>query len=151
MVTPTTLRALWQTGRLYPEQLPPIATDLLASGADSPALRELAGLERPTRADAGPVVERMLTELGAPRLEPAAACRAAAREIAVRALAGALDPYPAAASLGALWSDCGWPDYLTAFVAVLDEWDDFPAARGEMRAEILRSCREVVAVLGPGS
>lgn len=144
-MNPTTLRALWQTGHLYPEQLPDIATDLLVGGADSPALRELAGLRLPTRADAEPVMARVLSELGVPSLEAIEVCHVAAREIAIRTLEGRIQPYDAAASLAALCSDCGWPEDLTFFVAALDEWDDLPGAREQITRDILKECRRLVA------
>ena len=144
-MNPTTLRALWQTGHLYPEQLPDIASDLLGGGADSPALRELAGLQLPTRADAEPVMTRVLSELCVPTLEASEACQVAAREIAIRTLEGRIQPYDASASLAALCSDCGWPEDLKFFVAALDEWDDLPGAREQITGEILEECRRLVA------
>jgi len=55
--------ALFVIGRLPGEDLPGLATGLLESGTDSPAMRELAGLSRPTLRDAGVVFERMIREL----------------------------------------------------------------------------------------
>lgn len=56
--------ALFVSDRLAGENLPGLAVSLLESGIDCPALRELAGLTRPTLRDAGPVFERMVRELG---------------------------------------------------------------------------------------
>jgi hypothetical protein len=54
-------------------ELPNIATDALASGLDSPAVRQLGGLRETTMADAGPLFERMLADLnvGLPSSEQA--------------------------------------------------------------------------------
>jgi hypothetical protein len=144
----TAIRALWQMGHLPSERLPQLATDLLIAGRDSRALRLLAGLISPTAADADPLLNQALSDLGVPQLVREEACGAAARELASQALAGVLRPYAAASSLGGLCSDCGWPGYLIPFAAALDEWDDFPSARGEIEEQILDACRAVVAQPG---
>ena len=141
----TSIRALWQMGHLPPEQLPQVATDLLVAGSDSRALRLLAGLMDPTAAEADPLLNQALSELGVPQLGRDEACKAAARELAKQALSGVLSPYAASSSLGGLCSDCDWPSYLIAFAAALDEWDDFPSARSEIERQILHDCREVLA------
>lgn len=143
-LTPLVLRALWQTGQLYPEQAPAWATELLAGGADSPALRQLAGLHRPTRTEVEPVVDRALTELGAPPLDDDATWRIAAREIASGAVEGRIAPNDAAASLSGLWSDYDWPRELGSFPGLGDEWGMHPACRAEIEAEIVAACGQVL-------
>jgi hypothetical protein len=139
------LRALWQTGRLYPEQVPALAVELLAGGADSPALRELAGMHRPTRAEVEPVMDRALLALGAPRLDTDAAARIAAREIAADAIAGRTTPHDAAISLSALWLNHELPLDLAVFVGLVGEWQSHPGFRTEVEAMILEECEQVLA------
>jgi hypothetical protein len=146
---PVEIRALWQTGHLHAEQLPELATDLLAGGADSLPLRQLAGLMRPSASEAGPLLDRALCAVGVPQLSRTEACEVAASSIAARVLDGAVDPYTGASSLAGLWSDCQWPSYLLAFVAALDEWDDFPAAHAEIEGQIRNDCRELLTTLKP--
>src|SRR5258707_321054 len=54
----------WQLGALRCEELPGIACDVLAAGFDCAALYELAGLDRPSMSEAGPLFRRVLQELG---------------------------------------------------------------------------------------
>lgn len=141
----TALRALWQTGQLNPEDLPEIAVELLLAGADSQALRELAGLVRPTSDDAEPVLMRVLRELGAPVLEQDVACRVAARATAARALAGAISPHDAAVALAGLYGVCDCPPALSWFVAAAHEWVDVPHERPQIAIQILEECRGLLA------
>jgi hypothetical protein len=55
--------ALFVADSLPGECLPDLAVSLLESGIDCPALRQLAGLTKPTLRDAGEVFERMIREL----------------------------------------------------------------------------------------
>ncbi|MEU8543930.1 hypothetical protein AB0C52_28725 [Streptomyces sp. NPDC048717] len=75
------------------EDLPMIAAEALAAGADTPALRELAGL--PRRADPRDirdVFEQALREAGIGLPEPGLARRHALRRAAARLVAGAIEP-----------------------------------------------------------
>jgi hypothetical protein len=54
----------WQIGHVNGEELPGIAYAALEAGFDSPSLYELAGLDRPSMRDAGPIFRRALNELG---------------------------------------------------------------------------------------
>jgi hypothetical protein len=144
-MSPTAIRALWQTGHLHAEQLPEIAVELLFAGEDSLPLRQLAGLLHPTSLEAEALLDRALNDLGVPRLGRNEACRSAASAIASRVLTGAVDPYSGARSLAGLWSDCGGPNHLSVFVAAVDEWDDCPSARAEIEGLIRQACGKLVA------
>jgi hypothetical protein len=151
-VNPATLRALWQARCVYPEQVPGFAVHLLAAGADSPVLRELAGMDRPTRAEVEPLVERLFLELGAAHVDEDTAWRAAAREIAAGAVGGSIALYDAAGLLYALWSTYDWPPELGSFPGLTDEWyEEFLGGRELMEAEILAACRRLLADLDPAS
>jgi len=56
--------ALWRMHQLPPEEVPRIACDALESGLDSPALRYLAGLERPTSREIGSALDDACSQLG---------------------------------------------------------------------------------------
>ena len=50
--------------KLHPEDLPNIACAALENGLDSPALRSLAGLKRPTRRELGGLFDDACSQLG---------------------------------------------------------------------------------------
>ncbi len=56
--------ALWRMHQLPPEEVPRIACDALEDGLDSPALRYLAGLERPTSREIGSAFDDACSQLG---------------------------------------------------------------------------------------
>ena len=56
--------ALWRMGKLWPEDVPNVACDALERGLDSPALRYLAGLQRPTSRDIGNALDEACSQLG---------------------------------------------------------------------------------------
>jgi hypothetical protein len=56
--------ALWRMNQLPSEEVPRIACDALESGLDSPALRYLAGLERPTSREIGGAFDDACSQLG---------------------------------------------------------------------------------------
>jgi len=56
--------ALWRMDQLPPEDVPKVACDALERGLDSPALRYLAGLQRPTSRDIGKAFDDACSQLG---------------------------------------------------------------------------------------
>ena len=56
--------ALWRMGQLPPEDVPNVACGALERGLDSPALRYLAGLQRPTSRDIGKAFDDACLHLG---------------------------------------------------------------------------------------
>lgn len=95
--------ALWRMNRLPPEKVPEIACDALEGGLDSPALRYLAGLVRPTSREIGDAFDEACTQLG---IVPASASAVedrlseewiwnaiqVAKQISAQILNGAIDP-----------------------------------------------------------
>jgi hypothetical protein len=51
-------------GKLPPERIPDVACDTLQEGMDNPLLRQLAGLERPTRRELGTKFDDACQQLG---------------------------------------------------------------------------------------
>ena len=78
-------------GRLWPEDVPNVASDALERGLDSPGLRYLAGLQRPTSRDIGNAFDETCSQLG---IAPATIWNATqiARRISDQILNGTLDP-----------------------------------------------------------
>lgn len=70
-------------GLLNSDDLPAVAADLLASGHQSDAAVELAGLVGPANADAWPLLDRLLAETGRPRMSKEEALRQYARDISL--------------------------------------------------------------------
>ena len=63
------LQVRWVLGGLRPEDLPDYAALALEQGFDGTALRQLAGLVRPTLADLGTLPEKAFTEIGLPPID----------------------------------------------------------------------------------
>ena len=91
--------ALWRMGRLWPEDVPNVASDALERGLDSPGLRYLAGLQRPTSRDIGNAFDEACSQLGiAPATDEVVEQKRIwnatqiARRISDQILNGTLDP-----------------------------------------------------------
>jgi hypothetical protein len=63
-LNPRLLQARWVLGGVAPEEWVDQAISALDQGFDGPALRQLAGLVRPTQRDLGHLPERALDEMG---------------------------------------------------------------------------------------
>jgi hypothetical protein len=107
-----TLSALTRLNMLEGETLPDRACELLEAGLDPPpALRQLAGLVRPTLREAEPVLRRALGELGvaAPRADDVLLV---ALDVAERILRGAIRPEHGAHGIGPVSASgrrrCSW-------------------------------------------
>jgi hypothetical protein len=68
--------ALWRMNQLPPEDVPKLACEALEQGLDSPALRCLAGLQRPTSSEIGKLFDDACSQLG---IVPASASAIAER------------------------------------------------------------------------
>ena len=142
-MTPEILAALWQLKSLASEEVPGTAEALLTRGYDTPAVVELAGLVRPVRSDAEPIVERALRELGVKRPTDAEAGRSLAAFWAAEILAGRLDPYVGARRIWTeSWFACGQPDDLIPFVGLASQYEDSPEHRSELVADIVAAAKE---------
>ena len=95
--------ALWRMRQLPPEDVPNVACDALERGLDSPALRFLAGLQRPTSRDIGKAFDEACSQLGiAPATDEAVKqgkdsewiwnATQIARRVSTQILNGTLDP-----------------------------------------------------------
>jgi hypothetical protein len=120
--------AYWKLQRLRSEELPQIATDWMGVGMDSPALRELAGIEEPAMSTVGPLFERALRESGMHLPSRDEALMTLARHYAQQIVEGAMTPYEGARKI---WWDVS-NDYgeklpiLLRFVGAASEIEDLP-------------------------
>lgn len=93
---------LYQAGQVCPEDLPMTAAEALAAGADTPTLRELAGLPRTADPrDIRDAFEQAISEAGIALPDHHLAQRYALRRLAMRFVAGEL-------ALAELASDHWW-------------------------------------------
>ena len=137
--------ALYAIGRLPGEDLPGLALELLSKGIDTSAVRELAGLRRPTVRDAGPVFERVLADLGRPTMPVEVAGQVIARDLARRVVAGEMSPREAAQRGSSLSTQAGYPDVLTRFLAYADDYECFPDRQQAIDAQVIGYANELLA------
>jgi hypothetical protein len=112
---------LWRVGRGVSEDVVDAAVVALVAGADSPVLRELAGVQR--RFAGGDVVEyvdAVQRELDIVPLDPEIVIEYQARDILETLLDGELTPRAAASRVGALFPHGLWTDPL-AGICYCDE------------------------------
>jgi hypothetical protein len=118
--------ARWVVGQLPPEELPDLATEALAAGADSTSLALLAGLSRPTRAEAGPLFEKVLAESGVRVPGFREAVLLLARHVAQQILTGDVGPDAGAKRLVQLAHELDDPPpELSVFLGPESEISDF--------------------------
>jgi len=95
--------ALWRMKQLPPEKVPGIACDALENGLDGPALRYLAGLDRPTSREIDGTFDEACSELGIVPLSASAVeerlsnewiwnATQVAKHISAQILSGSLNP-----------------------------------------------------------
>ena len=133
--------ARYRLGLLRGEDLPDVALRLLELGLDSQAVRELAALDRPTLRDTAELFERALRETGQVVSPEDSANRLVAAAVLRDIVAGAIDPYRGAVELWRLWTELGYPDDLTVFVSLEDDYADHPEWRPRLAEEIIEAAR----------
>jgi len=135
--------ALYTIGGLPGEQLPSIAMELLESGNDTPAIRMLAGIDRPTLRDAGEIFESVLLELGRKKLSKNEAAWVLARDLARRVISEKIEPREAC-NLGApLTPMSDYHSALMPFYLGDDEYDLSFQQKEEIDRYIVKHCHEI--------
>ena len=137
--------ARYRLGLLGGEDIPGVALRMLELGLDSQAVRELAALDRPTLRDAAELFERALRETGQVVPAQEAAKRLVAAAVLRDIVAGTVEPYRGAVELWRLWTDLGYPDDLTVFVSLEDDYADHPEWRPRLEQEIIEAARQLTA------
>jgi hypothetical protein len=138
-------QALQTLRRLPGEELPRLAADLLASGVDTEAVRELAGVEHATQRDTGELFERILRELGTTAMTVPEAAAIVARDLANKVVAGALAPREAAQRGSSFCPDAQYPHVLTRFLGFADDYECFPDAHARIDADVLLYSKRLLA------
>jgi hypothetical protein len=141
---PRTIVARWSLELLSGEELPALAGDLLQNGYDNQALREVAGLVRPTLRDAEETFNRGMLQAGFTRLATPQAVRLLAWDVAKGIVDEEIAPESGARQLAGLWSGSRGIDELVAFYGCTDQYDDHPEARSEIEDEIRALARQFV-------
>lgn len=118
-------RAQFALGTLMSADLPVLATNLLAEGVDTPAIRALAGVAQPTLPEVGPLFERVIRELTLPPFDEQQALRVLVRQHAEAIVAGEIEPYEGAMQIWSL-SDRYEPfQEVSSFVGLASQIDDY--------------------------
>lgn len=138
-------QALYTIRRLPGEQLPQLAVDFIAAGHDTPPLRELAGLNRPTLRDAGALFEQVLSELGRGAMTHGQVAVVIAVDLAKRVVSGELPPHEAAARGASYGSDLDYPPVLSRYAAADDDYECFPDRRAEIDEAVIAYAKQLVA------
>ena len=105
MFDPQLIAARWSLNELPGEEIPPIACHALELGYDGKSLRQLAGLNSPTRRDIEEIVDGALRELGAVPIAKRDAARWMAKRVAGEITEGLIEPYQGACRIWLSYSD----------------------------------------------
>lgn len=141
--------AQFRLGWLPGEALPDIAVRMLEAGFDSQALREVAGLRRPTLRDAAGRFEEALVALGRPPMTVQQALALVRRRTLQGLASGATEVESGLRQMRDIWiaGDCSAE--LAAFVALQDEYDDHPEDREAIAAQVREVAQALVMVRVP--
>jgi hypothetical protein len=137
--------ARFRLGLIDGSQLPNVAVAMLAAGFDSQAVREVAGMQAPTLRDAGPTFERALAETKLHLVDQAESRRLVVVDTLEAIAGGRVAPRSGAGQMVDLWRDFDLTREYTIFVALVDEWDEYPAHRDETEREIVAQANDLLA------
>lgn len=145
--------ALW-AGIVFPEHLPNIAAELLAAGADSPALRALAGadLEPTDPRDTRDLFLTLLDEQGTPELGVDGRVQVAAQLVAVAVVAHRIGLKEGVRRVSGLVMAARYPDNpdLMGLFGIGDEWEGgWGRSQVELEAEVRETFNRLSQGAGP--
>lgn len=127
--------------------MPAFAADALEAGYDGPALRELAGLIKPTSADIGDLFQRAVDEIGTVKiLSQIQAVYWMSRVVATDIVEGRIDPVKGAGLLARYACKADYPPVLAEFLSLEDMpyWGDYAPPRARLINAIIEQARLVL-------
>ena len=146
-----TLQAQWSLEMVPPEQLPDLATDLLARGIESAAIIELAGMVRPSFWEVSPVVERAFREADLPSVSRAQALWRVAYATARNILDDLIPPRDGATILWQVCNELDMPEPLRYFVYLAADYGEGPGTPEEeaawFDARIRETAQEILTAM----
>jgi hypothetical protein len=137
--------AQFRLGWLPGEALPEVAVRMLEAGFDSQALREVAGLCRPTLRDAADQFEEALVALGRPPMTADQALACVRREALQGLASGATEIESGLRLIRDVWVADGCSAELAVFVGLEDEYFDHPEAREAIAADVREAAQALLA------
>jgi hypothetical protein len=139
--------AKWYCSKVGPEDMPKFAADALEAGYDGAALRQLAGLMKPTMREVGNLFQEALAEIGKVKVHSRQqAALFLSRLVATAIVEGNIDPIRGCSVLADYAFKSGYPPFLAEFEQ-LDgalEWGDHAPSRSELIEQIIEQARELV-------
>jgi hypothetical protein len=138
-------QALWQIGKLSAEKLPDVAIQALRRGFDGSALRELAGLQKPTKQDIGDLFDRALKEVECLPISKREASLIVAKNIAQEIINGNIEPYEGARRIWwDIWDQNRELDELKVFVGLASGYEDEPNHQQKYANDIIKEARKLI-------
>src|ERR1700691_2003983 len=92
-----------------PEEMPPLAWDVLEAGLDGPFIRRLAALVNPSGWETDQIESAFMAEAGMKRISIGDASIRIARQVAIRILSERLDPLEHTRDFELLWIRAEYP------------------------------------------
>ena len=128
------------------ERVTEVATEALATGLDSQALRSLAALDEPRAEDLKPILEEALLALGKDLPSPREAAHWLARKEALKMLRKEVAPYEGSRAIWAVARSVPGEAMATLdpFIYAASEWEDRPEDRHLLERGMLRAAEDLV-------
>lgn len=140
--------AKWYCSEVWSEDMPVFAADALEAGYDGPALRQLAGLIKPTSMDIGDLFQRALDEIGTVKiLSQIQAVYWMSRVVATDIVEGRIDPVKGAGILAGYANMADYPPVLAEFIELGDMpyWGEYAPPRAKLIKDIIEEARLLLA------
>ena len=143
--------AEYAIGQLPSERAPEVAAALLASGEADPDAATLALMRAPTWSDARALFESAVAATGRTIPHPRFAYLRVIQGVLDAMVAGTVTPRSGAGRLGEIWSATDHRHNLSVFVALADDWDEYPEQRGEIETSIVAEAQGRVGEFRAGT
>ena len=140
--------AKWYCSRVLPEDMPQFAADALEAGYDGTALRQLAGLVKPTTRDVGDLFHRALCEIGAVKIQSKEqALVFLSRLTALDIVEGRIEPRSGAEILSGYAMALRYPDFIAEFVQLADmpRWGEYAPSPQKLAQDIIAEAQRLLA------